>query len=148
MLWHGERCWPVNNTERAARRSWGHICRTDPDQDKCKRRLGTGKEGHIEVNQLWLQDKVYLGEITFNKVKTDENIAHTLTKAVIAETLGCHVDNSSGECRRHRHWMAPEVAEDNLDNDVQEDSPAERQWLESVSSDRGTLMSCRRDCSV
>ena len=61
-------------------------------------RLGIGKVRHIEVNQLWLQDKVYKGEITLNKVKTDENIADALTKAVGAEVLGYHVDKSNAEC--------------------------------------------------
>ena len=96
-------------------------------------RLGTGKVRHIEVNQLWLQDKVYIGEVTLNKVKTEENIADALTKAVNAETLRYHVENSSGEGRRDRHWMAPAITEDETKESgaEEEDSPEQGQWLES-----------------
>ena len=62
-------------------------------------RLGIGKVRHIEVNQLWLQDKVYNGEISLNKVKTDENLADALTKAVSAEILSYHVEKTNAECR-------------------------------------------------
>ena len=58
-------------------------------------RLGTGKVRHIEVNQLWLQDSTYTGEIPSNNIKTDETIADAWTKAVNAETLQQHVDHSA-----------------------------------------------------
>ena len=63
-------------------------------------RLGTGQVRHIEVNQLWLQDKVYNGEITLNNVGTAENIAGAFTKAVNGETLQYHVDHRAAEVRR------------------------------------------------
>ena len=85
---------------------------------------------HIEVNQVWLQDKVYIGEITLNKVGTNENIADALTKALNAETLGHHVENSSAECRRDRHWMAPAVVGD---------SSEQEQRLESKVAAEGTI---------
>ena len=102
-------------------------------------RLGTGKVTHIEVNQLWLQDKVYIGEIVLNKVRTEENIADALTKAVNAETLGYHVGNSSGECRRDRHILAPTITEDDKEeNDAdEEDSLEQGQWLESGVTEEG-----------
>ena len=92
---------------------------------------------HIEVNQLWLQDKVYVGEITLNKVKTDENIADALTKAVNAETLEYHVVNSSGECRRDRHRIAPEI-NDEEEEKIEGCSEQER-WLESVVAADGNI---------
>ena len=52
----------------------------------CMRR-GLGKVRHIEVNQLWLQEKIYIGEIVLKKIGTLENIADALTKPVNAETL-------------------------------------------------------------
>ena len=95
-------------------------------------RLGLGKVRHIEVNQLWLQDKVYNGEVTLNKVKTDENIADALTKAVSAETLSYHVEHSCGECRRDRHRIAPTIEEKIEDAEA---GPAQGQWLESVAAE-------------
>ena len=97
-------------------------------------RLGTGKVRHIEVNQLWLQDKVYIGEIVLNKVRTEENIADALTKAVNAETLSYHVENSSAELRRDRHHLAPRLAEDEIDEGPHEDSSEQERWLESVAT--------------
>ena len=95
-------------------------------------RLGTGKVRHIEVNQLWLQDKVYIGEVTLNKVGTNENIADALTKAVSADVLSYHVENSSAETRRDRHRLAPEIVDDNCEEGIIDDSPEQGQWLESV----------------
>ena len=55
-------------------------------------RIGIGKVRHIEVNQLWLQDKVSKKEITI-KVPTEENLADALTKPVKAEVIrrSCNV---------------------------------------------------------
>ena len=95
-------------------------------------RLGLGKVRHIEVTQLWLQEKVYKKEILLNKVGTLENIADALTKPVSAETLKYHVDNSSAECRKDRHRLAPEVAiGEDKDEGYIEDSPEQGPSLES-----------------
>ena len=45
-------------------------------------RKGLGKVRHIEVNQLWLQDRVATGEIEIMKVKGEVNLADALTKHV------------------------------------------------------------------
>merc|ERR1712143_22283 len=50
-------------------------------------RRGLGKVRHIEVNQLWVQEKVSNGEITIIKVGTKDNLADALTKHVEAEIL-------------------------------------------------------------
>ena len=49
-------------------------------------RRGLGKVRHIEVNQLWVQEKVANGDIELNNVGTGENLADSLTK---------HVDNEN-----------------------------------------------------
>ena len=92
-------------------------------------RLGIGKVRHIEVNQLWLQDKVYNGKVALNKVKTDENIADALTKAVSAETLGYHVEHSNGECRQDRHRIAPTIEDNNREVEA---GSAQEPWLEPM----------------
>ena len=48
-------------------------------------RRGLGKVRHIEVNQLWVQEKVSTGEITTRKIGTKDNLADALTKHVEAE---------------------------------------------------------------
>ena len=45
-------------------------------------RKGLGKIRHIEVTQLWLQEKVAEGLISVTKVGTKENVSDGLTKGV------------------------------------------------------------------
>ena len=83
-------------------------------------RLGIGKIRHIEVNQLWLQEKVYAGEVIVEKVKTDENLADAMTKPLTNEGIIKHVQGLGYEMRQDRHRLAPEVAAEELemeDND-------------------------------
>ena len=53
-------------------------------------RRGFGKVRHIEVCQLWLQDKVKQAKISVVEVGANEHVADTLTKHVSKETLGKH----------------------------------------------------------
>ena len=54
-------------------------------------RRGLGKVRHIEVNQLWLQEKVNNGEIQVMKVKGEGNLADALTKALAGPGVKKHV---------------------------------------------------------
>ena len=72
-------------------------------------RLGIGKIRHIEVNQIWLQEKVYAGEIIVEKVKTDKNLADALTKPLTNEDILKHIHGMGYEMRRDRHRLAPAV---------------------------------------
>ena len=72
-------------------------------------RLGIGKIRHIEVNQLWLQEKVYKGEIIVEKIKTDENLADALTKPLNNEDIIKHVQGMGYDLRIDRHRLAPAV---------------------------------------
>ena len=74
-------------------------------------RLGIGKIRHIEVNQLWLQEKVYKGEIIVDKVSTDENLADALTKPLTNEGIMKHVQALGYEMRQDRHRLAHDVTE-------------------------------------
>ena len=53
--------------------------------------VGVGKVRHIEVNQLWVQEKVSNGEITIVKIGTKDNLADALTKAVASDELQMHM---------------------------------------------------------
>ena len=50
-------------------------------------RTGLGKVRHIEVNQLWVQEKNETGELRYKKVRGNENPADALTKALVAGVL-------------------------------------------------------------
>ena len=70
-------------------------------------RTGLGKVRHIEVCQLWLQDKVKQGKIAVQKVTTDENVADALTKYVPREVLAKHLEATGQEVGNGRHELAP-----------------------------------------
>merc|ERR1711994_423562 len=48
-------------------------------------RTGLGKVRHIEVAQLWVQEKVRLGTITLTKVPGKRNLSDALTKFINKE---------------------------------------------------------------
>ena len=70
-------------------------------------RRGLGKVRHIEVCQLWLQEKVRSGEVKVVKVGTDENVADSLTKYVSSEILRKHLRATGQLAREGRHRLAP-----------------------------------------
>ena len=72
-------------------------------------RRGAGKIRHIEVSQLWVQQKVRSGEIIIKKVRTDENLADALTKHVAQYESNYHIDNTGLIIASGRHDLAPEV---------------------------------------
>ena len=79
-------------------------------------RVGIGKVRHIEVTQLWVQEKVVNGEMVIEKVATEDNLADALTKAVDAQIIQKHVLGTGAEIRSDRHHLAPVM--DNKIEDV------------------------------
>ena len=73
-------------------------------------RKGIGKVRHIEVNQLWLQDKVSSGTITLTKVVGTENHADILTKHASARVLEGHLHGLDHHVRNDRHSMMPTIS--------------------------------------
>ena len=70
-------------------------------------RRGFGKVRHIEVCQLWLQDKVRRGEIRIVKVGTHENLADALTKYVCRDGISMHMNCTNQYLLTGRHDLAP-----------------------------------------
>ena len=97
-------------------------------------RLGIGKIRHIEVNQLWLQEKVYKGEIIVEKVSTDENLADALTKPLTSDGIIKHVEGLGYEMRQDRHRLAPEVTAEEFETD---DDDYENDEKEEGAGDKG-----------
>ena len=73
-------------------------------------RIGSGKVRHIEVTQLWLQEKVRDKTIRVNKVGTDDNLSDALTKGVDSAAIQKHLQGVGIEIRRDRHSIAPALA--------------------------------------
>ena len=54
------------------------------------------------MNQLWLQDKVYGGEIEIFKVKSE-------VKPMDAESIRKHIEGIGAEVSQTRHSLAPKL---------------------------------------
>ena len=70
-------------------------------------RISSGQVRHIEVTQLWLQDKVSQKVFVLNKVGTDDNLADALIKGVDAAAIQRHLEGVRVELRCDRHQLAP-----------------------------------------
>ena len=66
-------------------------------------RRGLGKVRHIEVNQLWVQEKVSDGSIDLIKISGDVNLADALTKYVSREALDRHMWSTGQHIEGGRH---------------------------------------------
>ena len=71
-------------------------------------RRGLGKIRHIEVQQLWLQEKVNRGEIEVMKVKGEVNLADALTKALDGPATTKHIELTKQELVVGRHQLTPD----------------------------------------
>ena len=77
-------------------------------------RIGLGKIRHIEVSQMWLQEKVKNGKFTITKVDTSCNFADALTKGVDAAIIAKHLSAVGVVIRTDRHHLAPKVDEQSV----------------------------------
>ena len=75
-------------------------------------RKGLGKVRHVEVNQLWVQQKVGTGEIELRKVEGANNLADALTKYVEKDSISRQLRGTHQYLATGRHPIMPEVAED------------------------------------
>ena len=87
-------------------------------------RRGAGKVRHIEVSQLWVQDKVASGEVVLQKVSTCDNVADAMTKNVSNDILQKHMNLTSQEVEIGRHELMPEVSkQETVNNNDDDDDP-------------------------
>ena len=93
-------------------------------------RIGLGKIRHIEVSQLWLQEKVQHGKVIITKVDTNCNLADALTKGVDASILSKHLVGVGMVIKTDRHHLAPKVDEDQVVSDEMKDEEEECAYLE------------------
>ena len=84
-------------------------------------RRGLGQVRHIEVSQLWLQDKVNKGEIMVEKVDGTKNLADALTKHVDGEMYRVHVEGMGIEFKEGRHELAPKTTEEGGEEEWEND---------------------------
>ena len=73
-------------------------------------RRGLGGIRHIEVNQLWLQEKVNNGEQEIEKVKGEINRADALTKYRDSGSFKCQLEWTHQIISSGRHSIAPRLS--------------------------------------
>ena len=74
-------------------------------------RRGLGKVRHIELCQLWLQEKVAREEIKLVKIAGADNFSDSLTKPSGAERINQTLYHTNQVCASGRHAIMPMVAE-------------------------------------
>ena len=72
-------------------------------------RRGLGKVRHIEVNQLWIQEKVADGTVELQKTPGIYNLADTLTKHVGRDILENHLNDTFQYAASGRHPIMPGI---------------------------------------
>ena len=70
-------------------------------------RRGAGRVRHIEVRELWVQDRVARGELTIVKVKGEHNVADGLTKHVDRTKMDEYMKKRGLARRSWRHELCP-----------------------------------------
>ena len=70
-------------------------------------RRGAGRVRHIEVRELWVQDRVSKGELKINKVKGKNNVADGLTKHVDRNKMDYYMEVCGFVRRVGRHPLCP-----------------------------------------
>ena len=73
-------------------------------------RRGLGKVRHIELSQLWLQEKVVTGAVSIQKISGSNNISDSLTKNSNIERIKQTLKGVNQDVVRGRHPIMPHVA--------------------------------------
>ena len=97
---------------------------------------------HIEVTQLWVQEKVAKREIAIRKVATEDNLADALTKAVDAHIIQKHVSGIGAEILSDRHPLTPTIDHDE-GGDIKEEE--ETGTEEEIGDDRNHEITMMQD---
>ena len=83
-------------------------------------RRGLGGTKHIEVNQLWLQEKVNNGMIEVEKVRTEDNLSDALTKYKEQASIEHHMKGTCQISEKGRHSIMPKLSSANAHSEVNE----------------------------
>ena len=70
-------------------------------------RRGVGRVRRLEVQQLWLQDRVAKGLLDVRKVRADKNFADVFTKAVVHIHMQWALQSLSLALCQGRHALSP-----------------------------------------
>ena len=88
-------------------------------------RRGLGGIRHIEVNQLWLQEKVNKGDIEIEKVKGELNYADAFKKYKDGGSLNQQLLWTKQRITEGRHHLAPKLSNGDPLEDLNEEGTEE-----------------------
>lgn len=74
-------------------------------------RKGAGRICHIEVRELWTQEKVSKGEIIIKRVRGEDNVADGLTKHVDKRKMEQHMEKCGFRSVAGRHHLCPHLGD-------------------------------------
>ncbi len=74
-------------------------------------RKSAGRVRHVEVQELWIQEKVQRGELSIIKVRGEDNVADGLTKHVDLSKLEKYMNECGYTFRDGRHDLCPYLAD-------------------------------------
>ncbi len=74
-------------------------------------RKGAGRVRHIEVRELWVQERVAKGKLKIVKVRAEDNVADGLTKLVDKQKIEQYMRVCGIVKRSGRHELSPLLGE-------------------------------------
>ena len=75
-------------------------------------RRGAGKIRHLDIRDLWIQERVARGDIMIEKVRGEDNVANGLTKHVDKQKMDQFMSECGFEKRSGRHELSPALEEE------------------------------------
>ena len=72
-------------------------------------RRGLDKLKHVDIKELWIQEKVAAGDLKITKVLGRVNLADALTKYCDQHVLNHHLENTDQRVKGDRHELMPQV---------------------------------------
>ena len=115
MAWLKEHQWPYGVRSMHAEMGIPVRIRVNADASAAKgiaSRRGSGKVRHIEVHQLWVEDKAACGEIEVRKVDGKANLADMRTKHEGSEDIRVHMYHTCQMYAQGRHDIMPHAPVD------------------------------------
>ena len=72
-------------------------------------RRGVGRVRHLDVKDLWIQERDAKGDFAVRKVPGEKNLADPLTKNVNRENMEEKMSLAGFVVRDGRHYLSPEL---------------------------------------
>ena len=70
-------------------------------------RRGLGKLKHVDIKELWIQEKVHEGDLRITKVPGTINLADALTKYCDVQVINHHVNSTHQTISTQKHHLSP-----------------------------------------